>query len=77
VVNRRQAENRLRENVLRAQVEAALGGHDLSPFEPVEEPGVFKYQAFCDLCGKSVYASGVALYSLLEDECPGLQKPDT
>jgi hypothetical protein len=68
---RKQAETRLRKNVLQAQVEAALSGHDLGPFEPVDEPGVLKYQAFCKLCGRSVYASSVALYSLLEDECPG------
>jgi len=65
------AEGSLRENILAAQVEAALRGHDLGPFEPIEEPGVPKYQAFCHSCGKSVYANNVAVYSILEDRCPG------
>jgi hypothetical protein len=45
--------------------------YDLGAFEAVEEPGMLKYQAVCGACGKSVYASPVALYSILEDECPG------
>ena len=61
----------LRETIIGAQVEATLQGHDPNPFELVEEPGVPKYQAFCHSCGKSVYASNVAVYSILEDGCPG------
>jgi hypothetical protein len=76
VESRKQAETRLRENILQAQVEAALSGHDLGPFEPVEEPGLMKHQAICRSCGRSVYVSTVALYSLLEDECPGNREPE-
>ena len=47
---------------------------DRVPFEEVAEPGVPKYQAVCARCGKSVYASPVALYSILEDECPGQEE---
>lgn len=65
-----QAEARLREHILAAQVEAALQGHELGPFESVDEPGLLKFQAFCSSCGKSIYASSVALYSILEDTCP-------
>ena len=67
-----QADARLKENVLDAQVIAALGGHDLGSFEPVDEPGMMKYQAFCLQCGKSVYVNTVAIYSILEDICPGI-----
>jgi len=70
--SREQAEARLRENLLDAQVIASLGGHDLGPFEPVDEPGMMKFQAFCLKCGKSVYVSTIALYSILEDSCPGI-----
>lgn len=59
----------LRENVLEAQVEAALQGHALGPFEPVEDDT--GYQAICGQCGRSVYVSDRTLYSLLEDRCPG------
>jgi hypothetical protein len=69
--SREQEENRPKENVLEAMVEAALQGHELEPFEPVDEPGIRKYQAVCSRCGKSVYASRKALYSILEDICPG------
>ena len=69
--SKERAEARLRENLLEAQAIAALGGHDLESFEPVDEPGMMKYQAFCSKCGKSVYVSTIALYSILEDSCPG------
>jgi hypothetical protein len=36
----------LRENILAAQVEAAMRGHELGAFEAVDEPGRAKYQAF-------------------------------
>ena len=70
--SREQAEDQLRENLLEAQAMAALGGHDLESFEPVDEPGMMKYQAFCLKCGKSVYVSTIALYSILEESCPGI-----
>jgi hypothetical protein len=61
----------LRENILAAQVVAAMQGHDLGPFEPVNEPGTPKYEAYCHSCGKSVYVSNVTVYSILGDSCPG------
>ena len=59
--------NELKEVVLQAQVEAALQGHDLTPFEPVSERG---FQATCRACGNSVWVdiSGL-MYSLLADDC--------
>ena len=69
--SRKQAEARVKANMLEAMVEAALNGHDLGPFEPVDEPGMLKYQAVCHKCANSVYVSSVALYSILEDSCPG------
>ena len=72
--SRRRAEARLKDYILEAQVEAALQGHDLGPFQPVDEPGLLKYQAFCFACGKYVCVSSVALYSILEDSCPGQEE---
>ena len=66
----------LRENVLAAQVEAAMQAHELGPFEALDEPGREKYQAFCRRCGKSVYVSDAGVYSILEDECPGNDSND-
>ena len=66
----------LRENILAAQVEAAMQGHELGAFESVDEPGRAKYQAFCRRCGKSVYVSDAGVYSILEDECPGDDSSD-
>lgn len=37
---------RLKENILSAQVTAALQGHDLSSFEPINEPGLPKFEAY-------------------------------
>jgi hypothetical protein len=56
----------LRDALLEAQAEAALGGHDLTPFEPVENG----HQATCQRCGMTSWVghSGVR-YSLLEDVC--------
>lgn len=73
-MNREQAETRLRENILEALVEAAMQGHVLGPFEPLPEPGMPKYQAFCHSCGKSVYVSHKTLYSILEEDCPGWEE---
>jgi hypothetical protein len=51
------------------QVNAALNGHDIGPFEPVDTVSG-GYQAVCRRCGKSVWVgdSGV-MYSLLGEEC--------
>lgn len=61
----------LRDNILSAQVEAALQGHELGPFEPTEEPGLVTYRAHCRRCGRPVYASSVNVFSILEENCPG------
>ena len=66
-----EAEAHLRENILEARVEAAMQGYHEGPFEPVDEPGLLKFEAFCLKCGKSVYGSYKTLYSILEDRCPG------
>ncbi|MCI0558958.1 MAG: hypothetical protein MN733_10715 [Nitrososphaera sp.] len=66
---RNQAESRLRENILEAQVVAFFQGHELGVFEPTDDGR--GYQAVCRQCGKSVYASDRTLYSILEEKCPG------
>ena len=48
----------------------------LAAFEVVDEPGRSKYEAYCRRCGKSVYASDAAFYSILDDECPGNDSND-
>jgi hypothetical protein len=64
------AQARLKENLLEAAVEAALQGHDLAPWEQVDERGL-EWQAVCKQCGRSVWVSSRTLYSLLEERCPG------
>lgn len=51
---------------------AALSGHDLGPFEPVDTVSG-GYQAECRKCGETVWVgdSGVR-YSLLGEGCPKL-----
>ena len=63
-----------RDAMLEAQVEAALGGHDIGPFEEVDNG----YQAACRRCDMTswVGADGVR-YSLLEDTCPGAETAAT
>jgi hypothetical protein len=61
----------LRDNILSAQVEAALQGHELGPFEPTEDPGLTSYQSICRRCGRPVYASSANVFSILEEICPG------
>lgn len=57
----------LRESMIEAMAEAALGGRELSQWEPVENG----YQARCSLCGMTTWLGHEGLrYSLLEDECP-------
>ncbi len=54
--------------ILHARVNAALSGHDLGPFDEVDNG----YQAACRLCGKTVWVGESGLmYSLLEDVCEG------
>jgi hypothetical protein len=64
----------LRDNILSAQVEAALQGHELGPFEPTEDPGLTSYQSICRKCGRPVYASSVNVFSILEEVCPGQEQ---
>ncbi len=53
--------------ILEVQVNAALAGHDLGPFEEVDNG----YQAKCRRCGKTVWVGENGLiYSLLADTCP-------
>lgn len=57
--------------ILQAQVDAALSGHDIGPFEPVNTWTTGGYDAHCRQCGKSVWVGDSGLhYSLLEDSCP-------
>jgi hypothetical protein len=64
----------LRINILSAQVEAALQGHDIGPFDPIEDPGITTYQAVCRNCGRPVYASSVNVFSILEETCPAKEQ---
>jgi len=57
--------------ILEAQVTAALAGHDLGPFEPVDNTAG-GYQAACRRCGKTVWVGESGLmYSLLGEGCEG------
>jgi len=54
--------------LLEAQVEEALGGHDIGGFEPVENG----YQATCRPCGGTTWLNDKGLrYSLLKEVCEG------
>lgn len=58
----------LRLAILEALAEAALGGHELTTFEAVENG----YQAVCIQCGATSWVGPQGLrYSLLENICPG------
>ncbi len=58
---------RLKESILEAQVEAALGDHNLTQWEDVENG----YQAVCKLCQVTTWVGENGLrYSLLADTCP-------
>lgn len=61
-------EKRLKENMLEAQVEAALGGHNLGEWEQLEEGQ--GYQAACSNCGGTVFVSHKTFYSILQEKCP-------
>jgi hypothetical protein len=64
----------LRDAILDAQAEAALGGHDVGPFETVEEG----YQATCRQCGESSWIDQDGLrHDTLDDSCPGRPAPPT
>lgn len=58
-----------REPILEIQVNAALAGHDLGPFEP-DETFTGGYEARCRQCKQSVWAGDTGLmYSLLGERC--------
>jgi hypothetical protein len=64
-----------KENVLAAQVEAALQGHDLGEFEQVQEEDYkLGYEAHCKKCGKSVCVNHKIIHSILESKCPGSKR---
>jgi len=57
----------LRLAILEALAEAALGGHELAPFEAIENG----YQAVCTRCGATSWVGTQGLrYSLLANICP-------
>ena len=61
-----------REAILESQVNAALAGHDLGPFEPVDNEAGRGWQARCRNCGKTVWVGAEGLmYSLLGESCEG------
>lgn len=65
------AEEALRESLLEAMTEAALGGHELGPWELVSQRYADGYEARCSLCGLTTWVGREGLrYSLLEDTCP-------
>ena len=60
-----------RESILESQVNAALAGHDIGPFEDVDTTAG-GYQAACRRCAKTVWVGDQGLiYSLLPKERPG------
>lgn len=62
----------LREAILEAQAVAALGGHDVGPFETAEDG----YLATCRLCGKSTWVGTKGeRQSALDDVCPDRAAP--
>ena len=64
----------LRENMMEAQVMAALGGHQLGNWETAADAD--GYQAVCTACGGSVFVSDKTACSILTDTCPS-QANDT
>lgn len=61
----------LKESMLDAQVEAALGGHDLAQWEQIEKG----FQSRCHLCQATTWVKTSGLrYSLLANICPGLEQ---
>jgi hypothetical protein len=56
------------EAALETMVNAALSGHDLTPFDPVPSGG---YQSRCRRCARTVWLGPTGLiYSLLSYLCP-------
>ena len=68
--------NEFKEAVLEALVEAALGGHDIGPQEPVETV-TGGYEAKCRLCEATSWVGDNGLrYSLLEDTCSSREREE-
>ena len=68
---RMETSQQLRESLLEAQAEAALGGHELEPFQAVDTISG-GYEARCKLCQMTTWVGENGLrYSLLEDRCKG------
>ena len=67
------AADNLRENVLSAQVEAALQGHELGEFRPVDGIPILGYEAFCSKCNMSVWVNDKAVHSALQVKCPAVK----
>ncbi len=65
------AVDKLRENVLATQVEAALQGHHLGEFRPVDGLSPLGHEAFCAKCTMSVYVSDKTVFSIMPIKCPG------
>lgn len=63
----------LRENMVEAQIVAALGGHLLESWEPSSDTDGF--QATCSACGGSVFVSPSTIYSILTDTCSSQTPP--
>jgi len=63
-----------RQSMMEIMVNAALVGHDMTPFEPVADdnqltPG---YQTTCRRCKKTAWVNNAGMmYSLLDDACRG------
>ena len=59
------------DSILEIQVNKALAGHDLGPFEPVDTFDGAGYQAECRKCGLTAWVGESGLmYSLLDERCP-------
>jgi hypothetical protein len=68
--SRQEAEARLNDNLLEAQVEAVLQGHDLGCLLPIDDDGLY-WEAYCVYCGLPVRVNHEAIDSLLAPSCPG------
>jgi hypothetical protein len=63
-------ENPARAAILEIQVNAALAGHDLGPFEDVTDRVNGEYEARCRLCDLSAWVGESGLrYSLFGEKC--------
>ncbi len=61
-------EKQLKENMLEARIEAALGNHHLGEWGQLEDGQ--GYQAACANCGGTVFVNHKTIYTILQDRCP-------